>query len=64
VWLIVSKHFFCPGELPVALFFARKFARGFRQNQSLTKKNRADLPVGKKNDSLSMGQNHEFKSQL
>ncbi len=39
VWLIVSKHIFLPAGIARSLyFFARKFARGSRQNRSLTKK--------------------------
>ncbi len=49
VWLFVSKRIFLPAGIACSLyFFARKFARGSRQNQSLTKKNQADLPTGKK----------------
>ncbi len=49
VWLIVSKCIFLPVGIARSLYFiAREFARGSRQNQSLTKKIRADLPAGKK----------------
>jgi hypothetical protein len=43
--------FFCPGFACGILIFARGFARGSRQNKSLTNKIRADLPAGKKKDS-------------
>jgi hypothetical protein len=45
---VVTNSFFCPGFAHGILFFARGFARGSRQNKSLTNKIRADLPAGKK----------------
>jgi hypothetical protein len=53
VWVVVMNPFFAR-DLPVAyFFFARGFACGSRQNKSLTNKIWADLPAGKKKDSLN-----------
>jgi hypothetical protein len=45
---VVMNPFFCPGLARGIFFFARGFARGSRQNKSLTNKIWADLPTGKK----------------
>jgi hypothetical protein len=50
---VVMNPFFCPGFARGILFFARGFAHGSRQNKSLTNKIRADLPAGKKKDSIT-----------
>ncbi len=55
VWLIVSKRIFLPVGIARRLyFFAREFACGTRQNQSLKKKTEQICPRAKKYDSLSM----------
>jgi hypothetical protein len=48
MWGGCYESFFLPGICPWHPFFVRGFARGSRQNKSLTNKIRADLPEGKK----------------